>query len=60
VVGKSVFGWIWLVDLLVRFVRELIERLVDSENPGDKAKADAIKLAASHVLDPSRPEDRIV
>lgn len=58
--GAGFSSWLWIVDLLVRLVREVIEKL-GSMN-GDEDQADqiaAVKRAASRVLDPDTSENTL-
>ena len=62
-VAGGFLNWVWLVDLLVRFVRELIERLGENANGGDPELAslevNRVKEAAARVLDPREPDETI-
>ena len=51
--------WIWVIDVLVRFVREIIERLVDMNGGDDTPDAATVKRAAAKVLDPDAPEESV-
>jgi hypothetical protein len=54
------FRWLWVIDLLVRLVREIIEKL-GGMNGDDQAEDQtvAIRRAAARVLDPDTPDDHL-
>jgi len=51
-------SWLWMIDLIVRFVRELIENLANHNGDGEVQVAQ-IKKAAARVLDPDEPDESL-
>jgi len=51
--------WLWVVDMLVRIVREIIERLGDMNGGDDAPDVPTVRRAAARVLDPDAPDESI-